>query len=70
MAVSNNTFEELSMEEYRRKYLGLRMDSFSFDWREFLRSLILAMPTVFVIMPFIYTYVEYRKCANSIQEIQ
>ena len=46
------------------------MDSFSFDWREFLRSLILAMPTVFVIMPFIYTYVEYRKCANSIQEIQ
>lgn len=66
----SSTFEEVSLEEYRRTHLGLRLDSFSFDWREFFRSLVLTIPLAFLMFPFLETYMEYRICAKSIKEIQ
>jgi len=65
-----SVFEEYSLEEYRRKYLGVRLDEFSFDWREFLRSLILAVPGVFLFMPFYQTIIEYWRCERSIRQIE
>lgn len=48
----------------------MRLDTFSFDWREFLRSLILTIPLAFILMPFFQTFFEYQRCKRSIEKIQ